>query len=396
MTNEIFNEVLSETEVAVRDSLRRFAEDVMRPIGKELDTMTPDDVIARDSILWEAHRKYAELGVGMFSEDGSMDPVEAARLRALSSEMLGWGDTGLAISLGVSGMPISLAQMSGNPALIEKYNADKIGCWAITEPNHGSDLVDFGGSETDSENARRGDCFARKDGDNIIIQGQKSSWVSNGTIAEMAALYCAYEDDDGVKGGGVFVVPLDVDGVTKGKPTNKVGQRPLNQGEIFFDNVATPADHMIAGPDQYNAVLEMTLTGANGGMGSLFCGLARAALEHAVDYAKERVQGGKPIIQHQAVKSRLFEMFRKVEAARALNLRVVTHNAVNPRLELAIASKVTSTRTAMEVATEALSIYGGAGITKENPIEKLMRDASVSVIEDGENTLLGLVAADRL
>ena len=85
-----------------------------------------------------------------------------------------------------------------------------------------------------------------------------------------------------------------------------------------------------------------------------------------------------------------------MDSSRALNLRVVTHNAVNPRLELAIASKVTSTRTAMEVATEALSIYGGAGITRENPIEKLMRDASVSVIEDGENTLLGLVAADRL
>ena len=396
MTNEIFNETLSETEVAVRDTLRRFAEDVMRPIGKELDTMSPDDVIARDSILWEAHRKFADLGVGTFAEDGSLDPVEAARLGALSSEMLGWGDSGLAISLGVSNMPITLAQMSGNPALIEKYTTDKVGCWAITEPNHGSDLVDFGGSETEGQDARRGDCFAKKDGDNIIIQGQKSSWVSNGTIAEMAALYCAYEDEGGVKGGGVFVVPLDVDGVTKGKPTNKVGQRSLNQGEIFFDDVVIPADHMIAGPDQYNAVLEMTLTGANGGMGSLFCGLARAALEHAVDYAKERAQGGKPIIQHQAVKSRLFEMFRKVEAARALNLRVVTRNAVNPSLELAIASKVTSTRTAMEVATEALSIYGGAGITKENPIEKLMRDASVSVIEDGENTLLGLIAADRL
>jgi alkylation response protein AidB-like acyl-CoA dehydrogenase len=293
-------------------------------------------------------------------------------------------------------MPINLAQMSGNPALIEKYTADKIGCWAITEPNHGSDLVDFAGTETEGDNTRRGDCVARRDGDQIIITGQKSSWVSNGTIAEMAALYCAYEDDDGVKGGGVFIVPLDVDGVTRGKPTDKIGQRPLNQGEIFFDDVVIPADHMIAGPDQYNAMLGATLTGANGGMGSLFCGLARAALEHAVDYAKERVQGDKPIFRHQAVKSRLFEMFRKVEAARALNLRVVTHNAVNPRLELAIASKVTSTRTAMEVATEALSIYGGAGIAKENPIEKLMRDASVSVIEDGENTLLGLVAADRL
>ena len=393
---EIFNEVLSETEVAVRDTLRRFAEDVMRPIGKELDMLTPEEVIAKNSLLWEAHSKYAELGMGAFTADTSMTPAETARLGALSSEMLGWGDSGLAISFGVSGMPVNLAQMTGNPAIIEKYSSDKVGCWAITEPNHGSDLVDFGSSGSEGATMRRGDCVAKRDGDQIIISGQKSSWVSNGTIAEMAALYCAYEDDDGIKGGGVFLVPLDGNGVTRGKPTNKVGQRPLNQGEIFFDEVAIPMDHMIAGPDQYNAMLEATLTGANGGMGSLFCGLARAALEHAVDYAKERMQGDKPIIQHQAVKIRLFEMFRKVEAARSLNLKVVEHNAVNPKLELAIASKVTSTRTAMEVATEALSIYGGAGITRENPIEKLMRDASVSVIEDGENTLLGLVAADRL
>jgi len=395
VTNEIFNEVLSETEQAVRDTLRRFAEDVMRPIGKQLDVLTPEEVIAKDSPLWEAHSKYAELGMDDFTQDDSLSPVEIARLGALSAEMMGWGDSGLAISFSVTSMPVTLAQMTGNQALIDKFSAYNVGCWAITEPNHGSDLVDFGGG-SGADGNRRGDCVAKRDGDNIVINGQKSSWVSNGTIAEMAALYCAYEDDDGVQGGGVFVVPLDGDGVTKGKPTNKIGQRPLNQGEVFLDNVVIPLDHMIGGPAEYNAILEMTLTGANGGMGSLFCGLARAALEHAVDYAKERVQGGKPIIQHQAVKTRLFEMFRKVEAARALNLRVVTHNAVNPRLELAIASKVTSTRTAMEVATEALSIYGGAGITRENPIEKLMRDASVSVIEDGENTLLGLVAAERL
>ena len=392
---EIFNEILSETESAVRDTLRRFAVDVLRPVGKALDVLSPDDVIAKNSLLWEAHKKYADLGMNMFGEEASVSPVEAARLRALSSEMMGWGDAGLAISLGVSGMAVNFAQMSGNPALIEKFTPDKVGCWAITEPDHGSDLVDFGGVEDQHGEFRRGNCVARKEGDNIVISGQKSSWVSNGTIAESAALFCAYEDDKGVKGGGVFLVPLDTKGVSRGKPTDKVGQRPLNQGEIFFDDVVIPVDHMIGGPDQYNAILETTLTGANGGMGSLFCGLARAALEHAVDYAKERRQGGKPIIEHQAVKTRLFEMFRKVEAARALNLRVVTHNAVNPRLELAIASKVTSTKTAMEVATEALYIYGGAGITRENPIEKLMRDASVSVIEDGENTLLGLIAASR-
>ena len=396
MTTEIFNEVLSETEIAVRDTLRRFAEEVLRPIGKQLDLMTPEEVIAKNSLLWEAHSKYADLGISMFSNDSAISPIESARISALSSEMLGWGDSGLAISLGVSGMPVGLAQMSGNPSLIEKYTAGKVGCWAITEPNHGSDILDLSKTESNVNEMRRGDCVAKRDGDHIVISGQKSYWVSNGTIAQMAALYCVYEDENGVRGGGVFVVPLDVDGVTRGKPTNKVGQRPLNQGEMFFDNVVIPIDHMIAGPDQYNATLESTLTNANTGMGSLFCGLARAALEHAVTYAKERVQGGKAIIEHQAVKSRIFEMFRKVEAARALNLKVAIQNAVNPKLELAIASKVTSTRTAMEVATAALSIYGGAGITRENPIEKLMRDASVSVIEDGENTLLGLIAAGRL
>ncbi|MBT7372104.1 MAG: acyl-CoA dehydrogenase, partial [Gammaproteobacteria bacterium] len=93
MTTEIFNEVLSETETAVRDSLRRFAEDVMRPIGKELDVMSPDDVIAKNSILWDAHKQYAGLGINMFAQDDSMNPVESARIAALTSEMLGWGDT---------------------------------------------------------------------------------------------------------------------------------------------------------------------------------------------------------------------------------------------------------------------------------------------------------------
>jgi len=125
MATEIFNEQLSETEVAVRDTLRRFAEEVMRPIGKELDLLTPEDVIAKNSLLWEAHSKYAELGMGVFTADTSMTPAETARLGALSSEMLGWGDTGLAISFGVSGMPVNFAQMSGNSALTEKFSAKK-------------------------------------------------------------------------------------------------------------------------------------------------------------------------------------------------------------------------------------------------------------------------------
>ena len=104
MTNEIFSEILSDTEVAVRDTLRRFALEVLRPVGAELDKLQADEVHAADSIYWEAHSKYNELGLGEFTEDPSLTPVERARIAALTSEMMGWGDAGLAISLGLGGM----------------------------------------------------------------------------------------------------------------------------------------------------------------------------------------------------------------------------------------------------------------------------------------------------
>ena len=139
------------------------------------------------------------------------------------------------------------------------------------------------------------------------------------------------------------------------------------------------------------------LATANAFMGATFCGLARASLEHALAYARERVQGGVPIIEHQSVKARLFKMFSQVEAARALARRVVIYNTTQPpQVQYSIASKVFCTNTAFEVASGALQIYGGNGLSREYPIEKLLRDARASMIEDGCNEILGLVAADKL
>jgi len=156
---------------------------------------------------------------------------------------------------------------------------------------------------------------------------------------------------------------------------------------------------MVFAPEAYPVVSEMILCQANGGMGSIFVGVAQAAFDLALAYAKERVQGGVPIIQHQSVKARLFEMFRKVEAARSLSRRVVLYNAISgnpPQLQYAIAAKVTATQTAFEVASGALQIYGGNGLSREYPIEKILRDARASMIEDGCNEVLSLVGAERL
>ena len=392
---------LSDTERAIRDTAHRFARDVLRPAGKQLDQLhDPQEVIAPGSVLWDVFKKHREAGLSdMESATYELSPFERARLRAITSEELGWGDSGLAISLGVANFHKTFAVMSGRQALVDRYvrsGADEIGCWAVTEPDHGSDSLTV--TEPHFADPQvRANCIATKDGDDYIIRGQKSAWVSNGTIATVAALFCTIDPSQGFKGGGVAVVPLDLPGVSRGKPTNKLGQRALNQGEIFFDEVRIPAEYMVVGCEAYGAVVEQILTGANASMGTIFVGVARAALEHALEYAKGRVQGGVPIIEHQSVKARIFKMFTQVEAARSLSRRVAHYNATNPPLlQYSIASKVYSTTTAFEVASQALQIFGGNGLTREFPIEKLMRDARASMIEDGCNDLLSLVGASRL
>jgi acyl-CoA dehydrogenase len=398
MTSIALEAELTEEERAVRETVHKFAAEVMRPAGIELDAMPdPADVIAKDSILWDVFDKYHALGLEDPEAAGGLTPVQQARLRAIVAEELGWGDSGLAVSFGVNGFPRNMALMSGKPELVERFGRpDIIGCWAITEPDHGSDQIVYATSP-DLETLGKPNCIARKDGDAYVVSGQKAAWVSNGTIAEAAALFCAVDDGDGIKGVGGFVVSLDEPGVTRGKPLDKIGQRALNQGEIFFDGLRVPADYLVVAPEIYALGGKLGLTQANSGMGASFVGVAQAAFELALDYAKERVQGGVPIFQHQSVKARLFEMFRKVEAARSLARRVSMNNAVNPgQLQYAIASKVTSTNTAFEVASDALQIFGGNGLSREYPIEKLMRDARASMIEDGCNDVLSLSGADEL
>lgn len=387
---------LNETERAIRDTAHRFAEEVMRPAGEKLDKMSAEDVIAEDSIYWDVYDQYEKLGLR--SVDPDLSPIEQARISSIVAEELGWGDSGLAISFGAGAMAGGMAATSENPELSKRFPLSTIGCWAITEPNHGSDMIDFADTIAAKGGARgTSDCIARADGNEYVISGQKAAWVSNGTIARQAALYCAMETADGKTGGGVILVDLRSDGVTKGKPLEKIGQRALNQGEIYFDDVRVPADNVLYGPDLYQFAIDTTLTGANTGMALTFTGLARAAFECALEYAKTRVQGGVPIIEHQSVKARIFQMYRKVEASRCLARKVALNNASgNGNLGPAIAAKVTATQTAFEVASDALQIFGGNGISREYPIEKMLRDARISMIEDGCNEILGLVCTDKL
>jgi len=320
-------------------------------------------------------------------------------------EELSWGSAGLAVSLGVDSFPAFFASMMGEEALtkniIEPYVNDTqcnfIGCWAITEPDHGSDTL-MVGTPFFKDPKITGNVKARREGDEWVINGQKSAWVSNGPHATHALLFLNIDQSLGMAGGGIAIMPLNLPGVSKGRPLDKMGQREVPQGEIIFDNVRIPGWCMIADPDTYEAMVDMTLSTANACMGAIYTGVARAAFEEALAYSKERVQGGKPISRHQLVQKKLFDMFMKVETCRAFSRQAMVYNmsAFPPKLEYSIASKVYCTQAAFEVANEAVQIFGGYGVSKEYFIEALFRDTRAAMIEDGSNDVLSLAAAEAI
>ena len=382
---------LSEMEQMVQDNVHHFAETVMRPAGALLDRCSADEVVAAESPLWEVMKKSEALGLSI-SAMAELPPLDRVKLFSIASEELAWGDAGLAGSLLVNNFPVMYSMLAGNAAMVEQCEG-KRGCWGITEPDHGSDMLDASRAlaQPGSPYGRPG-CVARIVGDKIIVNGQKSAWVSNAMTAEVCALYCHIEENGQTRHGVALIVPLDLPGVSRGKPLEKLGFRALNQGELYFDNVEVPISHLLAGPDNYKDFIYRTLCEANPHVGALAVGVARAAFEYALAYAHERKQGGVAIIQHTSVRGRLFDMFRKVESARALVRRVMAYNATAPRPSLlaSTSAKVTATQAAFEVASEALQMFGGNGLTLEYPMEKLFRDARASLIADGLNEMLAM------
>ena len=392
----------------LKDNVHRFAKEVVRPTAAALDRLAdPEQAIAPGSVLWDFMKKAYRLGYHAAGIPTSMGGLGLSGLGMhIFLEEMGWGSSDLALTLGVASFPFGALAATGNKALIDQFvkpfvedrEARFIGCWPVTEPMHGSDWA-MGMFDGGGQPEMAGHVVAQREGDSYVLNGQKSAWVSNGTIATHGLVILIADPSRGpIMGRGVALVPLDLPGVSKGKPLNKLGQRALNQGEIFFDNVRIPRHLMLVAPDKPAAMVNGRGGGPNGALGAIFTGVARAALEAAVDYCKTRVQGGKPISEHQLVQKRLFEMFTKVENCRLLSRAAMTYNteASIPAMEYAIASKTYCTQAAFEVASDAVQLFGGNGLSKEYPVEKIFRDARAALIEDGTNDVLSLVGAHLL
>ncbi|MDM0048859.1 acyl-CoA dehydrogenase family protein [Variovorax sp. J22R115] len=392
-----FETPLTEEEAAIQQSVHRFARDVMRPISQELDRMTAEQVVAPTSPYWTVFSEFAKLDLDP-ALIAQFPPETAVRIESLIGEELGWGDSGLAVSLGAAGFPLQMAQAVGNEELVE-LSMGKIGCWIVTQPDKGSDITTLYPKQDGAPGVpfNRGNLLAKVGADEIVINGQCSSWVSNGASAQVALVYMNADygdgelyDDEGRPHGVAMVVPLDLPGVSRGKPLDKIGQRALPQGEIYFDNVKVPKRFAVALKDDYYGNFASAWSFAGTHMSQVFTGVARAAFEHALAYCHDRKQSGARLIDHQLTRFRLGDMLRRVELARSVARRSLAYARLSPCSHpyVTASAKVTVTEEAMKVTSEALQLFGGFGTSREYPIEKLFRDARAALIEDGENNVL--------
>jgi alkylation response protein AidB-like acyl-CoA dehydrogenase len=387
----------TEEQTELQKMARKFAKEVIRPAEMAIDKMPDPDAAYQSPEFRDTLAQAYELGfhkMGINEQHGGLglDPLSTAMVW----EELAVGGVGIpATLLAGSVAPAFLSVLAqGKKDLIEKYvvpycedtKADNISAWGSSEGNIGSDGSNYYDTKVRHETS------AKKVDGGYEITGAKSSFVSNGSIANLFLVFANVEPEKGICGSGVFLVPLQ-DGVQRGKSMDKLGMRALNQGEVFFDAAHIPEDNMLMPPsDNYPFIHNAIKTVGNLGVGYLAVGLMRAAFEEALQYSKERVQFGKPIKEHQAVGFRLFECYQAIEAARALLWKAAwtLANKFMGDLKLSAAARVFATNQAMKHTVEMVQILGGYGVSKEYNMEKYMRDAKLLQIMDATNEIMTL------
>ena len=397
----------SELPVEVADlqkEARRFARNVMRPLAAELDRMSAADAVKPASPLHDFHDEVRKLGFSDMSAMAQNEPSTQATILPVLMEELGWGDAGLGMLSMARDFAKLAAAGTGSAEVIERIG-DSFGCFLCTQPDRGSDSIDHLGLDTyPGVRPPIGNMTIRRDGSDFIINGQSSAWISGAPIASCAIAYAAcdygngfYEPSGRLNNVGILI-PFDEQGVTKGPALEKLGQRTLPQGAIYLDSVRLPKEFVVAELEDAHKALADALTFAKTLVATAHVGVARAAFDYSFEYVHERKQGGVPLIKHQSVRARIFNMWRKLEASRALVQRAVRYHfgPYGPNSVGGITAKVHSTEAAYEIVQEAMRLFGGYGLTPEYPIEKLLRDVQASLIEDGENNLLGLNAVGLL
>jgi acyl-CoA dehydrogenase len=372
---------LTDEQKALRELAHEFAAKEIRPVAAEYDEQQthPAEVIAKahEVGLMNPHLPEELGGAGLGAMEG-----------ALIGEELCWGCSGIGTSIVANilgALPVLVAgtdeqQREWLPPLLE----EPILCsFALTEPNAGSDVS---GIQT----------TAMRRGDEYVLNGSKM-FITNAGRASWVVVFASTDKDAGHRGLSAFVVPTELDGVVVEKHLEKMGQRATDTSALAFQDVVVPAVNRLGEEGQGFKIAMQTLDNTRPGTAAGAVGVARAAFEHSVDYARERVQFGQPIAMNQGVNFLVADMAAEIEAARLLTWQAAWLLDQGRRATLQSSyAKRFAADTAMKVTTDAVQIFGGYGYMKEYPVEKLMRDAKLFQIYEGTSQIQRLVIAREI
>ncbi len=394
-----FSLALNEDQLQLQKWVHDFAEGVVRPAGEEWDE--------KEEFPWPIVEEAAKIGLygwEIMAETGA-DPTGLSIL--LMIEELFWGDAGIGLSIFSTGLAAAGILANGTPEQTMEWvpqcygTADdvKLGAFCVSEPDAGSDV---GGIRTRAvyDEAK----------DEWVLNGTKA-WATNGGIADVHVVVAVVDPELGTRGHASFVVPPGTEGLAQGQKYKKHGVRASHTAEVVLDDCRIPGSCLLGGKEKLDERLARVREGKKSSsqaamktfeatrptVAAMAVGIARAALEYATDYAKERTAFGKPIIENQAIAFMLADMATEIDASRLLVHRAawLGKNGTFENAEGSM-SKLKAGRTAVWATERAIQILAGYGYTREYPVERWHRDAKIMDIFEGTEQIQQLVIARAL
>ncbi|MBO4270314.1 acyl-CoA dehydrogenase family protein [Microbispora sp. H10670] len=386
---------LSDDVREVRDWVHEFARDVIRPAGAEWDE--------REETPWPVIQEAAKIGLysldffaqQWFEESGLGLPV--------AFEELFWGDAGIGLSIVGTGLAAAALASNGTPEQMGEWLPEmfgtpddvRLGAFCSSEPDAGSDV-----------GAIRTRAVYDEATDEWVLNGVKT-WATNGGIASVHVVVASVDPSLGTRGQASFVVPPGAPGLSQGQKFRKHGIRASHTAEVILDDVRVPGRCLLGGKEKLDERLARVRAGARAGgqaamrtfettrptVAAMAVGIARAAFEYARDYAGEREQFGRKIGENQAVAFLLADMATRVDVARLMTWRAAWMARQGRPFEQAEGSmsKLVASETAVWVTEQAIQILGGAGYTREHPVERFHRDAKIYTIFEGTSEIQRLI-----
>lgn len=386
---------LTDDQTEMRDWAHGFAQDVMRPAAAEWDE--------REETPWPVIKQAAEIGLYSFDTLAELwgDPTGLS-LPVLNEELF-WGDAGIGMSILGTTLAVAGIFSSGTPDQVIEWipqcfgdAADpKVGAFCVSEPEAGSDVASM------RTRARYDEASGE-----WIISGQKA-WITNGGIANVHVVVASVDPSLGSRGQAAFIIPPDAKGLSGSRKIRKLGLRASHTADVFLDDVRVPAEFVLGGKEKLDKRLARIREGNTARqqaamstfeisrpiVGAQALGIARAAYEYALDYATQRVQFGQPIIRNQAIAFALADMRTEIDCARLLIWRAAWMGRNDRAFTAGEGSmaKLKAGEVAVATTEKAVQLLGGAGYSREHPVERWYRDSKIYTIFEGTSEIQRLV-----